>query len=170
MVARLLFVAMSVCCFSCGYSTRSMLPGEAQAVAIEAFGNETFVRQIEIQLTRDLTEEFLHRTACSVTGRADADAVVGGRIVSIRRPTLVGTEGDLVSEQAVIVTAEVHLKATGTGKVLAFFLLSSRAEYVVERGETLKGAFAEAIRDLAENIVNRLQSGSFLKEMGVKTE
>lgn len=150
---------------SCGYTTESMLPEGVRTVAIEMYGNDEFYREIEFQLTRELTQEINHRTMWRLTRQKHADAVLGGRILRVRRPTLVETTSDLVSEQAVIVTAEVTLTDSRTGKQLERFVTSNRAEFILERGESVDTAFAEALHDLAEQIINRLQSRSFLREM-----
>ena len=150
---------------ACGYSTHSLMPAGVDLVAVDVFGNDTFYREIEFQLTRELTTEINHRPALKVARRRNADAVLTGRIVSVGRPTLVETRNNLVSEQAVIVTAAVELRSLQTDKVLASFLKANRAEFVVERGESLQTAFDEALRDLAEDIINELERQSYQGEL-----
>ncbi len=151
---------------SCGYSTSSLLPEGVHRLAVDVFDNDTFYREIEFTLTREVASELRQRSDVLLTRRETADTVLTGRILKVIRPTLVETDRDLVSEQAVVVTAEVTLWNTRTGKARMRFTLANRAEYVVERGETLETAFAEALRDLAEDIVNALQNESFLRERG----
>jgi len=153
----------------CGYSTKSLLPEGVDRLAVDVFSNDTFYREIEFSLTRELSAEIRHRSRVRLTRRNTADAVLQGRILRVHRPTVVENPADFVSEQAVIVTAEVTLKDLTTGKALDRFTLSNRAEFVVERGESLQSAFAESLKDLAEDIVNRLQAQSFLVERGYTT-
>lgn len=151
---------------ACGYQTGSLLPEEVRRVAVDVATNDTFYREIEFDLTRELNAEIRHRSAWTVARRDHADALLSCRILSVGRPTLVESRRDLVSEQAVIVTAEVSLDDLHSGHTLQRFVLANRAEFVVERGETLQTAFAEALKDLAEDIVNRLENESFLIERG----
>lgn len=151
----------------CGYSTKSLLPEGVQAVAVDVFANETYYREIEFRLARELSKEINTRTVWKLEKKRNAEAVVTGRILSVQRPTLIESESDFVSEQAVIIRAEVTLESTKDARILDRFLVANRAEFIVERGETLETAFAEALTDLAEQIVNHLQHRSFLIEMGV---
>lgn len=163
---RFLVVAASLLLLaSCGYSTHSLMPAGVDLVAVDVFGNDTFYREIEFQLTRELTTEINHRPALRVARRRNADAVLTGRIVTVSRPTLVETRNNLVSEQAVIVTAAVELRSLKSDKLLASFLKANRAEFVVERGESLQTAFDEALRDLAEDIINELERQSYHAEL-----
>ncbi len=150
---------------SCGYTTRSLLPAGVNNIAVDVFGNDTFYREIEFQLTREITAELNQRAPVRVTRRRNADAILTGRIVSVSRPTLVESNRNLVSEQAVVVQALVELRSAKTGKVLISFQRANRAEFIVERGESLETAFDEALRDLAEDIVNKLERQSFLRDL-----
>jgi outer membrane lipopolysaccharide assembly protein LptE/RlpB len=151
---------------ACGYRAGSQLPENVQSVAVEVFGNETYYREIEFKLTRELSHQVMRRTTWKLDRGDTCDAKISGRILSVARPTLVESPNDLVSEQAVIVKAEVFLTHRD-GRVLSHFITANRAEFIVERGESLETAFAEALTDLAEQIVNRLQDGAFLQEMGL---
>ncbi len=150
---------------SCGYSTGSMMPSGVDRVAVDVFGNDTYYREIEFQLTRELTSELRQRAPLKITRRRNADAVLTGRIINVTRPTLVETTGNLVSEQAVIVQAQVELRRLSDDKILASFKIANRAEFVVERGESLQTAFDESLRDLAEDIVNQLERQSFFRDL-----
>lgn len=150
---------------SCGYTTRSLFPEGIESVAVEIVGNETFYREIETQLTRELTREIRERSPYRLAHLRKADAVLSGRILGVIRPTLVENAVDLVSEQAVIVSAEMVLTDRRTSEELQRFRVANRAEFIVERGETLETAFAESIHDLAEEILNELQKQSFEKAL-----
>lgn len=154
-----------ICGSGCGYSTRSLLPEGIHSVSVDVFGNETFERELGITLTKELSREINHRTSWRVVRRAHADAQLTGRIIRVVRPTTVERANDLVEEQALIVTAEVVLTATGTQRELDRFVVSNRAEFIVSRGESRESAFAEALRDLAEQIVNALQRKSFEEDL-----
>ena len=150
----------------CGYSASSLLPEGIERIAVDIFENDTFYREIEFSLARELATEFNHRGRYRIARRRNADAALSGRIVSVRRPTLVETDEDFVSEQAVIVTADIVLTRLSDQAVIEQGQVRTRTEFVVERGETLSTAFAEAMHDLAEQIVNRLEAGSFLRTHG----
>lgn len=149
----------------CGYTTRSLFPDGIESVAVKMVGNETFYREIETDLTRELSREIRERTPYRLTRIRNADAVLSGRILSVSRPTLIETEQDLVSEQAVIVRVEMVLTDRRTSQVLQRFHAANRAEFIVERGETLESGFRESIHDLAEEVLNELQKQSFHRSL-----
>ena len=167
-VGRCLAAALLVALQGCGYSTGSMMPEGVQRLAVDVFANDTFYREIEVTLSREISNELRQRSPVIVARRRHADAVLTGRITSVLLPTLIENDRDLISEQAVIVTAEVTLTDLRDGTVLQRFTAANRAEYVVERGESRETAFAEALRDLAEDIVNTLENDSFLRERGIE--
>jgi outer membrane lipopolysaccharide assembly protein LptE/RlpB len=169
-LAATTWIAVAALSGGCGYSTRSLLPEGVRTLAVDVFGNETFYREIEFQLTRELTRQVNVRTHYRLARRESADAILTGRILSVSRPTLVENRQDLVSEQAVIVTAEVTLTDRHGRVIDHLAATSNRAEFIVERGETLETAFDEALADLAEQIINRLQDQSFLREMGFRPD
>lgn len=163
--ALALVLALAGAPLGCGYDTGSMLPGGAQAVAVDVFENDTFYRELEITLARRLTRELRRRTTYRIASRDEADVILDGRILRVDRPVLVETEDDLVSEQGVTVTAHVELTRRADGVVLDAFDLSNRAEFVVERGETLETAFEEALGDLAEDILARLEHATYRESL-----
>ncbi len=163
---RCLPVVAAVLLSGCGYSTRSLLPEGVSSVAVEIFGNETFDREIEFTLTRELAREIRHRTAWRVADRGAADALIRGRITRVQRPVLVEDRRDRISEGAVIVTVEVELVDLATGRLLVPpFELRNRAEFLVERGETVETAFAESLADLAEDIVNEFGNATYDRDL-----
>ncbi|MEZ6195489.1 MAG: LptE family protein [Planctomycetota bacterium] len=164
-IAPVLALALALAATGCGYSTESLMPAGVDRMAVDVFENDTFYREIEFGLTRELTGELRQRTRVAVVTRSHADAVLTGRITSVGRPTLVTSPRDLVSEQGVILTARVSLTDPRDGREIAGFIVRNRAEFVVERGETLESAFAEASRDLAEQIVDRLEDASFRRQL-----
>ena len=161
----LLLVAASILP-GCGYTTESLLPGGSRKIAVEVHTNQTFFREIEFTLQREIMAELRQRSRYRVARRKDADLLLTGEIVEVLAPTLVETRTDLVSEQAVIVTTRYQLVELERGKVLSEFVVRNRAEFIVERGEQREDAFNESLRDLAEDTVNRLENESFLVEMG----
>ena len=156
---------------ACGYTTRSLMPGGVNKMAVDIFENDSFEREIEITLAREIARELNHKSTVQVTRRRNADAVLTGRILRVSYPTLVETTNNEVSEQAIILQAMVELKRTSDGKVISAFRIANRAELVVERGESRRTAFAEALKDLAEDIVNRLERDSYLRDLNeVRTQ
>lgn len=166
MKASAILVALAFALLSgCGYRSGSLMPEGVQRVAVDVFGNETFYREIEFTLTREIQEELRHRTTLQLVTRDRADAVLTGRIIDVQRPTLIETNDDLVSEQGVIVTVAASLVSMRDGRVIMETIQRNRSEFVVERGETLESAFDEALFDLAELIVNRMQDESFRRDL-----
>lgn len=156
--------ALAALLAGCGYRTGSMMPEGIEKVAVGIASNETRYRQVEITYTRQLTQELSRRSHVSLCSPEEAQAVIRGRIMDVRRVVLVEDDLDRVLEGAVVVTVEVTLEDPRSGRSLVHpFVLRRRAPHVLVKGETLEGALDEAMADLARDTVNRIQAESFYR-------
>jgi len=138
---------------ACGYTAGVRLPEGVRRVAVPIFGNETFRRGLEFDLTAAVARAVLDRTDVEVTTVPQAQALLRGRIVSATTPTLVEGNPDELLEASVLLTVEAELVEARSGRPLARLRLTDRAEIASVRGETRTDAFRESIDTIAERIV-----------------
>ncbi|HKB15989.1 MAG TPA: LPS assembly lipoprotein LptE, partial [Planctomycetota bacterium] len=138
---------------SCGYTAGVKMPGDVRSVAVPVFGNETFRRGLEYDLTAAVARAFLDRTDLRVCPVSEAEAIVRGRIRRATTPVLVERGPDALLESAALLTVEAELVGARSGRVLARMTVTDRAEIAAARGETRAGAFQESIETIAERIV-----------------
>ena len=138
---------------SCGYSAGVKMPGDIRSVAVPVFGNETFRRGLEYDLTAAVARAFLDRTTLRVCPVSEAEAILRGRIRRATTPVLVERGPDDLLESAALLTVEAELVGARSGRVLARMTVTDRAEIAAVRGETRSGAFQESIGTIAERIV-----------------
>jgi len=141
----------------CGYSTRSLYDPGIQTVAVDVFKNETFRRDLELDLTRKVARQLRLKTPWRVANRSRADAVLTGRIVAAQERVLSEDNRDLVFESSVIVQVEAELKNLHTGEVIKKIRRRSQVAFLVPRGEDQATAFDRSLTDLAEDIVQALE-------------
>ena len=145
---------------SCGYSTRSLVSGDAKTVAVAMVENPTFRRDLEFQLTSDLKEAILSRTDLRIVDERRADIVLVGKIVRVREQVLAENRVDDVLESSVIITVEFTARNRASGKDDTV-RMTDRAEFLTGRGEDLNSATEESFDDLAERIVYELLEEPF---------
>ena len=138
---------------ACGYTAGVRMPGDVRSGAVPIFGNETFRRGLEYDLTAAVARAFLDRTGLRVAPVSEAEAVVRGRILRATTPVLVEGGPDRLLEAAALLAVEIELVETRSGRTLARMTVTDRAETASVRGETRAGAFRESIDTIAERIV-----------------
>ena len=153
-------VLLAVSAVSCGYSTRSLVSGNAKTVAVAMVENPTFRRDLEFQLTSDLKEAILSRTDLRIVDERRADIVLVGKIVRVREQVLAENRVDDVLESSVIITVEFTARNRATGKDDTV-RLTDRAEFISGRGEDLNSATQESFDDLAERLIYELLEEPF---------
>jgi len=142
----------------CGYSTQSLYDPDIHTIALDVFKNETPRRDLELDLTRKVGRQLRLKTPWQVTGKSRADALLTGRILAAHENVLSENDQDLVFESSVIVRVEAKLTDLRTGKVLRKVLRTNQEAFVVPRGESQTTAFDRSLTDLAEDIVQALET------------
>jgi hypothetical protein len=141
----------------CGYTAGPLSTGGAETIAVAVFDNDTFRREIEVELTQAVVDEVHARTALRlVDDAAGADLVVRGVIRSFTQRVLADRGPDDVTEAAILVTVDVTVenRVRGTETPLTFQI---REPFSTTKGQTLASARAEAFENLAEQIVYALE-------------
>ena len=147
---------------SCGYSIGPVAPGAGgRTIAVPAFENTTYRRDLERDLTRAVREEILARSDCRLVEISDhPDLVLTGTLVEVDERVLSESEGGELRESSVAVTAMVTLSDTRTGELLLDrSRLTEREPFVPAKGGSIRTAENAALRTLAERIVYSLSPG-----------
>jgi len=149
-LALLLLVAAG-----CGYRSGYLVRDDIKTVDVPVFGNDTFYRGLEVDLTRDVVTEIEKRTPYRVTGAPSADAVLEARITDYRTTVLQEDAHDNPTEKDVVLAVNVTLKDARTGKVLFHDTIRDSDTFAVPLAETELTTRALLFRRAAVRIVEK---------------
>ena len=143
-----------------GYSTAPLHRTDVHTVAIPIFASREFRRELEFELSKELVQMIEMRTPYKVVqDRTRADTELRGEVMDLLSPVLgedVSTDSPIDVE--VTVSCWFEWKDLRTGEMLAKRDdLRATASYAVAAGETLDSATTEALRRLAERIVEAME-------------
>ena len=159
-LARAVLLALLAAAASaCGYRLGPAAPvSGAATVRIPVFENRTYRRGVETDLARQITASLSSRSRLRLVDEG-GDLVVEGSIVEIREDLLSAKENEEVRESALFVTVEVTVRDGRTGEpVVKMRRLTERESFVPGIGETLRTARVEALKRLAEDLVDLLEA------------
>ncbi|MBN1587138.1 MAG: hypothetical protein JW937_06890 [Candidatus Omnitrophica bacterium] len=162
---------------SCGYSTKSLLPGHLRTIYIAPFTNEidltqenTYTRRfrsyrprLEGDITSAITEKFVFDGYLQVSDEEGADMVLQGRLIDFRRdPLRYSTGRETVEEYRLSLVVDMQMEDRVKGRLMwressfvgdaTFFTSGARAT-------SEETALTETIDDLAERVVARTVEG-----------
>ncbi len=145
----------------CGYSTGSLVSREYGSVYVPIWENHTFRRGLEFRLTRALQQEVERKTHLKLTTEDRADTKLSGEIVDFEQRVVTEDLLDEPVEIQVKVVVSFRWEDLRTGEtIVREARLAHTGEAIPGRGETGEGqAAAEAFQDLAEQIVEKMESG-----------
>lgn len=144
-----------------GYRSDSLFPAGARRIAVPIFGNKTYFRQIEFQLTKSVHEEIRSRPGIHLVDAADADIVLEGEITDVDQSVLAITrssEGTRLNESSATTRVNCTVKDGRTGQVIRRFSKDERVDFALATGEGLQTAQREAFYELARKIVFELEA------------
>jgi hypothetical protein len=141
----------------CGYSTSGLIRPEYRRVYLPLFQNETFWRDLEVSLTRQVQRELASRPGIFIVSRSEADIVLDGTIVDFRQRVLSEDARDAVRESSAVTRVRMEVRVAGSGRLLESYDVSDQAEFFVDRDEDLDSATEEMFFDLARKIVIGLE-------------
>ena len=152
-----LLVGLALALGSCGYRAGPVDPSKARTVAVPVFDNDTYWREIEVEMTQALVAEIDARSGLRLTAKpAAADLVLRGTIASFGKRVLADRGPGDVTESAVVVTLVVVVEDTRTGtRDRRTFRIEE--PYSTTKGQSLASARAEAFENLAEQILYSLE-------------
>lgn len=141
-----------------GYRTDPLFPGNARRIAVPIFENDTFFRQVEFDLTRNVCEELRVRPGINIVEEKDADIILRGKIRSIDQNVLSLGKFEKPTESSATTSVSCTVVERRTGRVLKTFSVSDRVDFAIATGEGLQTAQRETYYELARRIVFELES------------
>lgn len=150
--------AWSGCGYSVGHS--GMFRGDVKTVHVPIFQNKDFRRGLEFQLTEALIKSIeLHTPYKTTSNKGRADTVLSGEIIEVRQGTIgLDFVTHLPRETQATVVAGFTWKDVRTGKILVQMpLITQSVDYIEPVGENFWVASEEAMNDLAERIVEKME-------------
>ncbi len=170
MLKRRLLLLVCLSSTACGYGLvgrTSSLPPDIEEIYIQPLANRTLREQIDQELTRAITDEFLRRQRYTVVNsEQEADAVLAGEVTSFQvRPVLFGAEEGRASEYEIQVLAKMEFKRSGSGEVIwkqDFYQFRKNYVFEVEGSEFVDRedlAILEVADEFAETLVIDILEG-----------
>lgn len=157
----LLALAAAVAPVSGCYTTGLRFSEGVRRVAVPVFGNESYVRGIELTMTERVRRVLIDRSEVELVRDAEqADTEIRGRVLRCNFPVLVGGTQPRILEGSAWIAVEAQLVETRTGKVLARVRGEDRAEFSTPLGESRVSALDELTEELAWKIVQGLSQRS----------
>jgi hypothetical protein len=144
----------------CGYSMQPLHRTDVRTVAVPIFASKEFRRELEFDLTRELVKFIELRTPYKVVHDPKrADTELRGEVTYLSAPVLSeDTHTDHPQDVMVTVTCWFEWKDLRTGEILKRReSISGSATYAEAIGESLDSATNEAMRRLAERIVEAME-------------
>jgi hypothetical protein len=154
-----LLVLLAAAGAACGYRVGPAAPvAGATTVRIPLFENRTFRRGVETDLARQIAASLATRSRLRLVDEG-GDLVVEGTLVEISEMLLSAREQERVRESALFVTAEVVVRDGRTGEpIVKVRRITERESFVPGIGESLRTARVEALKRLAEDVVDLLEA------------
>jgi hypothetical protein len=143
-----------------GYRAGGVYRSDVRTVSVPIFGNRTYERGLERDLTDAVIKEIQARTPYRVVHSDQADTTLTGSIVNVRRERLSRDRSTgLVQEMALQITVSFEWKDIRTGEVLAARRSFSAGDLFVpssEVGEPIELGIYQAVSELATGIVDTM--------------
>ena len=162
---RTLLAAPAAALCGCGYQFGHLADPTVRSVAVPTFSSVADRRGLELQLTEAVVQQIQTRTPFRIAHEENADTVLRGRIVGVRKRglsrSLTGDPREVEFAPAVEVTWEDR-----RGQVLGTRSVPIAADVVpvlstgtqaVELGQTRATAYQEAVDRLARQVVDLME-------------
>ena len=140
-----------------GLQQGDVFPDARDQVCVSYFGNETFYRDVEFELTEELVNEILSSPGLRLSSRETAEINLTGRVLDVGQRVLSESKTQIPTSSNTSVTVEIVVTDARTGQVLKKRRLTQQGQFVPSRGEDLEFARREAFRYLARDIVRELE-------------
>lgn len=152
----LLGLALTPACS--GYRSEPIFPKAARRVAVPIFENETFFRQIELDLTQSVCDELRGRPGIHVVDPLVADIILEGTITDVDQRVLSITNRRRSTESSATTKVSCTVLDAHTKEKLKSFSTSERVDFAIQTGEGLQTAQRQAFYELARKIVYELEA------------
>jgi hypothetical protein len=160
-----LWLALSASC-GCGYTVGAPFSREISSVHVPIFNSGSNRRFLEYQLTEAVQKQVQQRSHFRLVKEDEADTILTGRIIDLRKSALGQTRNSDARELQVNLLVEVTWEDTRSGKILRqqrvplppeMLQLAAQAEFAPEVGQSLATGDQTAINRLARNIVDMME-------------
>jgi hypothetical protein len=132
-------------------------PDDRDTVWVDYFGNETFYRDVQFELTEELVNEILSSPGLHLSSKDEAEIHLTGRVLEVTQNVLSEDRQQDPTSSSSAVTVEISVVDARSGDVLKKRRLTEKGYSVPARGEDLQFARREAFRYLARDIVRELE-------------
>ena len=159
----LLAVLLLPGCSMLGYTAGNPQLPNVRTIHVPTFEMEGFRRDVEYMLTEAVQKEIKTRTSYRLADANTADTVLQGRILEVRKDVLGENRFDDPRELQLTVGVEVIWLDRRTGQILnrrtitlgpEFRQQLAQAEFAPELGHSMATAMADAVKSLADQIVD----------------
>jgi hypothetical protein len=156
---RALALAALLLASCAGWSTQRLTDfPAARTIAVRPFDNLGFRRDLELRLTRAVTEEVRARTSLALTTPDKADLVLSGRMQAEETPVVLDENGQVIQKR-LLGWLQVQVVERATGRVVRQRRVATHAEWLEGApGQSLQGsATDEWVRRIAEKVAQTLE-------------
>jgi hypothetical protein len=162
----------------CGYTTGSLLPTHIRTVHIKPFRNRinlteetsadlyrfrTYQAQLEIDITKEVIDQFISDGYLKVVEEENADAIVSGELIDfLRQPIRYGDDNETVDEFRISIVCSIEFRDVRKNKLMwREPRIIGDSTYIVSGAHATSesSAITSAVSDLARRIVNRSIEG-----------
>ena len=157
-VQRGLLLSLGLLIAGCGYSLGYRKPPGVSSIAVPIFHNSTFPlrREVEYDLTRRVRRALHARTSLRIVDSDHADLLVQGTIVEFREVLVIDEDRDRKVESSLVATVDLIVEDRRNG-VRTRHRVTTSEPFSVAAGETFGSRRADALGNLAERIVARVE-------------
>lgn len=152
----------------CGYSFRAPYDKSVRTVFVPIFKSQSFDRDVEKDLTRQVQEEIMRRTPYKLVHRLEeADTVLTGTINFVSKNILVEAPTNLPRQLTRSISVSVnwvHNPPTELERKRPPTIVSETRNFVPEAGETALTATIKVNQAIAEQIVDMMEKPWFTEE------
>lgn len=144
------------------FSRGGLFAEDRNEVFLSYFSNETFSRDVQFELTDQITQEILSTPGLYLSSKEGAEVLLSGRVVGVRQTVLSEDPQQTVTSRSTNVTAVIEIRDARTGDLIKKKKLTQRGEFVstdsaVLNAVDLHAARRQAFVFLARDIVRELE-------------
>jgi outer membrane lipopolysaccharide assembly protein LptE/RlpB len=162
--AAVCWVGVAAMLWACGYHVagKGALPGNARTIGVKVLTNRSIETGAEAILTNALTDELNRRRPGIIQRVGDADAVLAGTIVSIKRKTVARSGTLTATQERVTVEIALTLKDPSGKPLWNRSRMAAQEDYAVVAGDAMatlgnrRRAITKAAQRLAEDVYRGL--------------
>lgn len=157
---------LTVLSAGCGYTTRGLYPDDVQTVHVPIFQYNGFRRGIEFEATTKVIAEIESRTPFKVVAAEHADTELRGTITALTKHPFGEDAYDNPRGGHMILDVQVSWVDKRSGQTIAettqridkTIPLSGTQTFVIDSGQSITTATADAVSQIADQVVALMQT------------